>query len=65
MKMSSGKSSDKWERIEANEDLVRNTLSLAERDIKTALNVFNDEDYDWSLAIAYNAMLQAGLKPKF
>ena len=60
MKMSSEKSSDKWERIEANQDLVRNTLSLAERDIKTALNVFNDEDYDWSLSIAYNAMLQAG-----
>ena len=60
MKMSSEKSyNDMWEKIEINEGLVRNTLSLAKRDLKTARNVFKDGDYDWTLSIAYNAMLQA------
>lgn len=58
--MNSEKSSDMWEKIEVNKDLVKKTLLLAERDIKTAKNVFEDKDYDWCLAIAYNAMLQAG-----
>jgi len=35
-------------------------LRLAERDLKTAKELFNDENYDWSLVIAYNAILQAG-----
>jgi len=59
-KMSSERSSKMWEKIEANKNLVKNSLSLAERDIKTAKNIFVDKDYDWCLAIAYNAMLQAG-----
>ncbi|MFQ6082187.1 MAG: HEPN domain-containing protein [Candidatus Aminicenantia bacterium] len=49
-----------WEKIEINKELVKKSLSLAERDIKTAKNIFKDKDYDWCLAIAYNAMLQAG-----
>jgi len=49
-----------WEKIEINRELVKNALSLAKRDLKTAKNVFEDKDYDWCLSIAYNAMLQAG-----
>ena len=53
-------SDDMWEKITINKELVKNALSLAKRDLKTARNVFNDKDYDWALSIAYNAMLQAG-----
>jgi len=52
--------SEMWEKIRVDKGIVKKSLSLAERDIKTAKNVFEDKDYDWSLAIAYNAMLQAG-----
>lgn len=54
------KSSDFWEKIELDDSLVSNALKLAERDLKTAENVFEDNDFDWSFAISYNAMLQAG-----
>ncbi len=57
---SKNKSSDLWEKIEPNENLVNNAIQLANRDLKTAENIFNDGDYDWSFAISYNAMLQAG-----
>jgi len=61
MKMNSERSSDDmWEKIEINRELVKNALSLAKIDLKTAKNVFEDKDYDWCLSIAYNAMLQAG-----
>jgi len=53
-------SDDMWEKIEINRELVKNALSLAKIDLKTAKNVFEDKDYDWCLSIAYNAMLQAG-----
>ena len=59
--MSSEKQSDNlWERIEKDSALIKNALKLAERDIKTARNTFNDHDFDWAFSIAYNAMLQAG-----
>lgn len=48
-----------WERIEVDKSLVVKSLSLAERDLKTAKNVCEERDYDWCLSIAYNAMLQA------
>jgi len=35
-------------------------LALAERDIFSAKRVFDGEDYDWTLTIAYNAALQVG-----
>lgn len=61
MKMNSeNKSDDLWEKIELDINLVGNALKLAHRDLNTAGNVFNDGDYDWSFAISYNAMLQAG-----
>jgi len=34
--------------------------SLAERDLKTAKDTFNSNNFDWALSIAYNACLQAG-----
>ena len=57
---SGGASRDFWEVIEPDEALVDNAVHLANRDLKTAEHVLNDGDYDWSLAISYNAMLQAG-----
>jgi len=49
-----------WERVETDQDLIEQTIKLAKRDLKTAEHVFKDGDYDWSFAISYNAMLQAG-----
>ena len=61
MKMSSRKQSDEqWEKIPYDKDLVDNAVQLAERDIKTSKDIFDNKDYDWSFSIAYNAMLQAG-----
>jgi len=54
------KSDDLWEKIELDEHLVSNAIHLAYRDLKAAEDNFNDDDYDWSFAISYNAMLQAG-----
>jgi uncharacterized protein (UPF0332 family) len=59
--MNSGKaSSDMWEEIVYDENLVKNALSLAERDLHTAKTVLDDGDFDWAFSISYNAMLQAG-----
>jgi uncharacterized protein (UPF0332 family) len=60
MKVNSSNQSDKWEKIRKDENLVMNALQLAGRDIKTANDVYNNNDYDWAFSIAYNAMLQAG-----
>ena len=61
MKMNlKNKSNKLWEKVELDENIVNNTIQLAKRDLKTTENVFNDGDYDWSFAISYNAMLQAG-----
>ena len=37
---------------------IQQALELAERDLKTARTLMN-QDWDWSFAIAYNAVLQA------
>ncbi len=39
---------------------AKKKMSLARRDLKTARNNFMNKNFDWALAIAYNAMLQAG-----
>src|SRR3989338_7287457 len=57
---SKNKSDDLWEKISGTGELIENAIMLAQRDLKTAENVFNDGDYDWAFAISYNAMLQAG-----
>lgn len=59
--MNSGRKSDKfWEKIESDDRLVKNALDLANRDLKTAENLFKDRDYDWAFAVCYNSLLQAG-----
>ena len=47
-------------KIRIDKKLVRKTFEIAKRDLKTAKEVYKNESYSWSLAIAYNAMLQAG-----
>jgi uncharacterized protein (UPF0332 family) len=47
-------------RIKPNHGLAVNSLKRAQRDIGTAKTLIENEKYDWSLAISYNAMLQAG-----
>jgi uncharacterized protein (UPF0332 family) len=47
-------------RIKPNHGLAVNSLKRAQRDISTAATLIKNEKYDWSLAISYNAMLQAG-----
>ncbi|MFH1408385.1 MAG: HEPN domain-containing protein [Nanoarchaeota archaeon] len=57
---SEDKSSELWEEIVYDKNLVHNAMELAKRDLKTSMNMFDDADFDWSYAISYNAMLQAG-----
>jgi uncharacterized protein (UPF0332 family) len=47
-------------RIKPNHALAANSLKRAQRDIGTARTLIENGKYDWSLAISYNAMLQAG-----
>ena len=47
-------------RIKPNRKTALVILDLAERDLKSAADTLAKEDHDWTLAIAYNAMLQAG-----
>ena len=46
--------------FEADEREIKKILELSERDLKVAKKNLEDEEYDWSLAIAYNSSLQAG-----
>ncbi|MBS3071661.1 HEPN domain-containing protein [Candidatus Pacearchaeota archaeon] len=46
---------NKIERVEKEEF----DSSFAEKDIDSAKNSFDSEDYDWALSIAYNAVLRA------
>jgi len=41
-------------------ELARRTLTRTRRDLDTARTLVQNGDYDWALAIAYNAMLSAG-----
>jgi uncharacterized protein (UPF0332 family) len=47
-------------RIKPNHVLAVNSLRRAQRDVSTAKTLIENGKYDWSLAISYNAMLQAG-----
>ena len=42
--MNSRDQSDKWEKIPKDENLIKNALQLAERDVKTASDVYNNKD---------------------
>lgn len=46
-------------RLSPNSKRVNNSLSLAQRDIDTAVKMLNNRDYDWAFNIAYNSMLQS------
>jgi hypothetical protein len=35
---------------------VKNSMDLAQRDVKTAERMLRDKDYDWAFNIAYNSM---------
>ena len=48
------------QRIRIDRNLTQKTFSIATRDLETAKSVLEGGSYSWSLAIAYNAMLQAG-----
>lgn len=54
------KSNEYWDEIELDDTLVKNSFKLAQRDLETAKNMLEQEDYDWAFAISYNAMLQGG-----
>ncbi len=47
-------------RIRPNHGLALASLRRARRDVDTAKTLVEQEKLDWSLAISYNAMLQAG-----
>jgi uncharacterized protein (UPF0332 family) len=47
-------------RTKPNHGLAAKSLKRAQRDIGTAKTLIENGKYDWSLAIFYNAMLQAG-----
>lgn len=46
--------------FEADEKEIKKVLDLSERDLKVAKKNFESNEYDWSLAVAYNSALQAG-----
>jgi uncharacterized protein (UPF0332 family) len=50
----------KIEKIVVSEKAAKDSLKLAQRDLESARRNFEAEDYDWCLAIAYNAMLPSG-----
>jgi uncharacterized protein (UPF0332 family) len=48
------------QRIKPNKKLAKRNLKIASRDLNAAKHLLAEENYDWTLSIAYNAMLQAG-----
>ncbi|MBN1188163.1 MAG: HEPN domain-containing protein [Dehalococcoidales bacterium] len=50
----------KIEKVVTSDKLAKDTLRLAKRDMASAGRNYEAKDYDWCLAIAYNAMLQSG-----
>ena len=47
-------------RIKPSKKLAKRNLKMASRDLSAAKHLLAEENYDWTLSIAYNAMLQAG-----
>lgn len=48
------------QRIRPNKKIAKRNLRIASRDLRAAKHLLAEENYDWALSIAYNAMLQAG-----
>ncbi|OGI15649.1 hypothetical protein A3K63_04420 [Candidatus Micrarchaeota archaeon RBG_16_49_10] len=47
-------------KVRIDKELARKTFEIASRDIEVAGKVLEGKSYNWSLAISYNSMLQAG-----
>ena len=47
-------------RVKPNRDAALNSIKRAARDIQTAKTLISTSQFDWSLAVSYNAMLAAG-----
>jgi len=47
-------------RIKPDRKLAVDSLRRASRDVETARTLIENEKFDWSLAVSYNAILQAG-----
>jgi len=50
----------KIESIEINKNLIEKAIKRGEKDLQNAKIQFENNGYDWTLAIAYNTMLQSG-----
>lgn len=48
------------QKVEPNRELALNTFKVAERDLETSRELFEERRFDWALSIAYNSMLQSG-----
>jgi len=47
-------------KVRSNHKLAQDSVRHAERDVDTAKILIENNKFDWSLAVSYNAMLQAG-----
>ncbi|MBU0532451.1 HEPN domain-containing protein [Candidatus Micrarchaeota archaeon] len=47
-------------KVESDREKAKEILLMAERDLRVASDNLKNKNYDWALAIAYNAMLSAG-----
>ncbi len=48
------------EALDADSGLAKGAIRRGEKNLKSARIIFKSGEYDWSLAVAYSAMLQAG-----
>src|SRR3989338_5876068 len=48
------------EALKIDDNLIKKTINRGEKNLKSAEAIFKSEEYDWTLAVAYSAMLQAG-----
>jgi uncharacterized protein (UPF0332 family) len=48
------------EKIEKNENTANELIAFSKKDLKVAQDNLNAKNYEWALAIAYNAMLYGG-----
>lgn len=48
------------EALEIDSNLIKKTLKRGDKNLKSAQTIFKSGEYDWALAVAYSAMLQAG-----
>lgn len=46
-------------KIEGGKALVERCLRISARDLRSAKQLLQEENFDWTLAVAYNSMLQA------